>query len=85
MDAMRTLSQHAEFFSSAYSVGHMMTAFLLLAVVDLALKGWGMWRAARMQKKWWFIALLVVNSLGIFPAVFLLTTNSQYKEYVKKK
>lgn len=49
-----------------------------LALLDLGLKGWGMWRAARMGKQIWFIALLIVNSLGILPIIFLLLTKSEY-------
>lgn len=49
-----------------------------LAIADLALKGWAMWRAAKMNMKIWFIALLLVNSLGIVPAIFLLVTKDEY-------
>lgn len=55
--------------------------FLLLvplALLDVILKGWGMWRAARMGKQGWFIALLIINSLGILPAIFLLLTQDEY-------
>ena len=53
---------------------------IVLALVDVALKGWGMWRAARMEKNVWFIALLIVNSLGILPVIFLLLTNEEYNQ-----
>ncbi len=53
-----------------------------LAILDVGLKGWGMWRAAKMGKNIWFIVLLVVNSFGILPAIFLLLTND---EYVKRR
>ena len=59
-----------------------MWLLLPLAILDIALKGWGMWRAARMGKTGWFVALLVINSLGILPAIFLMLTN---EEYEKKK
>ncbi len=51
-----------------------------LAILDLVLKGWALWRAARMGKDIWFIALLVVNSLGILPIIFLLMTKDKYKK-----
>lgn len=53
---------------------------LPLAIIDLALKGWGMWRAAKMNKNIWFIALLLVNSMGILPAIFLLITKREYEK-----
>jgi len=49
-----------------------------LVFLDIALKGWGMWRAARMHKTAWFIALLFINSVGILPAIFLVITNDEY-------
>ncbi len=34
-------------------------------------KGWALWRAAKRDQKYWFIALLIVNSLGILEIVYL--------------
>jgi hypothetical protein len=55
-------------------------AFLLafLPIVILAviwttiLKGFALWHAARGSQKWWFIALLIVNSLGILEIIYLI-------------
>ncbi len=63
----------------------MIGILVVLAMVDVALKGWGMWRAARMNKLPWFIALLVFNTLGILPAVFLLMTATEYREWLQGK
>ena len=52
---------------------HWWGLLLPLAILDLALKGFGLYRSARREEKWWFIALLLVNSLGILPAIYLLT------------
>ncbi len=43
------------------------------AILDVVLKGFALWRAARRGENIWFIALLVVNSLGILPGIYLLT------------
>lgn len=59
-----------------------MVLLIPLVLLDVGLKGWAMWRAARMEKNIWFIALLIVNSLGILPAIFLLLTK---EEYAKRK
>lgn len=53
-----------------------------LAVLDLALRGWALWRSAKLNRQGWFIALLLINSVGILPAIFLITTN---EEYLKRK
>lgn len=34
-------------------------------------KGYGMWKAARNSQKYWFVAMLLVNSLGLLPIVYL--------------
>lgn len=56
-----------------------------LVILDVALKGWGMWRAARMNKTVWFVALLLVNSMGILPAIFLLLTKDEYAKLAPVK
>ena len=44
-----------------------------LVILDLVLKGIALWRAGRNGQKWWFVALLLVNSVGILPGIYLLT------------
>lgn len=48
------------------------TLLPFIMLLDLALRGLSMWKSARAGQKWWFIALLVVNTLGILPAVYLI-------------
>lgn len=86
MDFLTTLSENSSFLTQAYG-GNFQPLFLVLAIlatVDLILKGFALWRAARMKMMWWFIALLIVNSLGILPVIFLLFTNSQYSKLGKE-
>lgn len=42
-----------------------------LAILDIILKALSLWRAARNGQKGWFVALLLVNSLGILPGIYL--------------
>ncbi|MBP6858351.1 MAG: hypothetical protein KBC33_00780 [Candidatus Pacebacteria bacterium] len=44
---------------------------LLLAVVIIALKGYALWHAARRSEKWWFIALLLINTVGLLELAYL--------------
>lgn len=46
-----------------------ISPFILL---DLILKGIALWKAGRNNEKYWFIALLLINSMGILPAIYLL-------------
>ena len=44
---------------------------LFLIVIDLVLKGIALWKAARSGQRNWFIALLIISSAGILPALYL--------------
>lgn len=52
--------------------GEVGPAIIIAALVELVPKGYGLWHAARNSQKWWFIALMIINSLGILPLVYLL-------------
>ncbi len=47
--------------------------FLLAIIVlwSLFWKGCALWHAARRGKVWWFIAILVINTLGILEIIYL--------------
>lgn len=44
----------------------------ILAIWELAWKGLALWRAARNKEKYWFIAILLINSAGVLPMFYLL-------------
>lgn len=47
--------------------------FLVLTVIwTIAIKGYALWHAARNGQKEWFIALLIINTLGILEIVYLV-------------
>jgi Family of unknown function (DUF5652) len=58
---------------------YLFLLLVLLLFVELFLKGLGLWRAAKMNKPGWFIAMLVINSAGILPGIFLLITRGEYE------
>jgi hypothetical protein len=46
---------------------------ILIAVLwTIVLKGYSLWYAAHANQKWWFIAILVINTLGILEIVYLI-------------
>jgi len=53
--------------------------FILLAWA-IFWKGLALWRAARLKQLGWYIALLVINTLGLLEIVYLITTNQRYRE-----
>lgn len=83
-ESLSILSQNQDFLFSTYNIGGMAGVLIGLALFDFAVKGWAMWRAARMNKRAWFVALLLINSLGILPILFLLMTNAEYRKAMAK-
>ena len=45
--------------------------YLALFVWAVAWKGMALWRAAHREQKWWFIAFLAVNTLGIMEILYI--------------
>ena len=46
--------------------------FILLIIVwSLPWKGIALWKAARNDHKWWFIPLLVVNTVGVLEMIYI--------------
>jgi len=58
-----------------------LQAFIFLAVIlEITLKGFALWRAAQRGEKGWFVALMVINTVGIFPLVYLLVTGKKKED-----
>ena len=51
--------------------------YIALFVWVIAWKGWALWKAARQNQKWWFIPLLVVNTLGILEILYIYVFSHQ--------
>ena len=59
----------------------------LLAVIQLWVipwKGFALWIAARRSEKWWFIALLLLNTLGILEIIYIFAIAKQQMPFLKK-
>jgi len=44
---------------------------IILTIWDIIWRGLALWRSARREEKWWFVALLIINSIGILPIIYL--------------
>ncbi len=53
---------------------------ILIGLWDLAWKGLALWRAAKRREGWWFFALLILNTVGIFPMLYLIFTSDPDKK-----
>lgn len=53
--------------------------FVLLALWAIPWKAWALWRAVQRCQKWWFIALLVINTAGILEMLYIFIFSKKTK------
>lgn len=54
-----------------------------LIVVDLILRGCALWKAGRNNQLGWFVALFILNTLGVLPLIYLLFFQPKLKKRIK--
>jgi hypothetical protein len=59
--------------------------FTLITLWELTWKTIGGWKAARNNQPLWFIFILITNTLGILPIIYLIINKEQKKTTTKKK
>ena len=55
------------------------TIIIVLSIWSLVWKGLALWRAARKKSKGWFVILLIINSAGLLPILYLLFSKKPRK------
>jgi len=68
---------------SQYLLASPWLTWLILLWV-LPWKGFALWKAARNEHKWWFIALLVLNTMAILEIIYIFFF-SKKKQIIEKK
>lgn len=53
--------------------------FLLLLIWSLAWKGVALWKAARRGEKVWYVAILIVNTVGILEILYIYVFSKKSK------
>jgi len=51
-----------------------IVALIALVIWETIWKGLALWRASQHKQLGWFIAIFVINSAGLLPIVYILTT-----------
>ena len=66
--------------------GSLSSSWLIWLIIlwILPWKGVALWRAARNEHKWWFIALLVLNTMAILEIIYIFFF-SKKKGMIEKK
>jgi hypothetical protein len=52
---------------------------------ELIWKGLALYRAGKKQQPIWFVLLLIINSVGILPIIYLIISRDKAKSKRKKK
>lgn len=68
--------------------GHMYSSEVLLALIlwSIFWKGLSLWHSGRRGQAWWFVILLVVNTLGLLEIVYLFgILKLKFSELFSKK
>lgn len=59
--------------------------YLAIALVwSLAWKGVALWKSASRKEKWWFIAFLVVNTLGVLEIAYIYYFSKKKNDAAEK-
>ena len=61
---------YSDYFPGVTSTS-MLVVWLIVALAIILFKGLALWQSARHSQKWWFIALLILNTVGILPLIYL--------------
>lgn len=54
-----------------------LVVIVILVIWDMIWRGFALWKAARNNQNRWFIGLLIVNSVGLLPILYLLISKDQ--------
>ncbi|XOB40379.1 MAG: DUF5652 family protein [Candidatus Nealsonbacteria bacterium] len=53
--------------------------FWLIILWTLPWKGIALWKSARLNDKWWFIALLMINTLAVLEILYIFIISKRKK------
>lgn len=53
--------------------------FAFFIIWSVVWKGLALWKSAGLRQKWWFLAILLLNTLGILEIIYLFVVSRKYK------
>lgn len=60
------------FNSAGFGIPALFSSlFILIILWGVFWKGLALWHSAKREEKWWFIAILVINTIGILEIIYL--------------
>lgn len=88
MNDFQIIQQNIPFLGSVYNlkaIGFLAGFLGFLVVWELIWKAFALWRAARLKQVVWFIALVSMNTAGVLPIVYLLTSRTAYRNLLSSE
>lgn len=64
------------------TIPELKIVMVVVLIWSIFWKGLALWRAARAKQKYWFITILLVNSIGLLEIVFLGFFQKKTKEKI---
>jgi hypothetical protein len=76
------LSKFSELFTTSIA-NYQEVLLALLMIWSLFWKGLALWKAGNKKHKWWFVALFLLNTVGILPIIYLVFFEKRVKKAKK--
>jgi len=64
-------------FGNVQYLAVFVTIISLLALWDLVWKGLALWKAAKNNHAAWFVCIIIFNTAGILPIIYLLLNRTK--------
>lgn len=52
----------------------------ILAIWSIYWKGMALWKAAKKDHQWWFVVMLIVNTIGILEILYIYVFSKRMKK-----
>ncbi len=65
--------------------GTMILGLAVISVWTLIWKGFALWHSAKNQQKGWFIVILILNTMGLLPIIYLIWFKPKENEEIEEK
>jgi len=63
---------------SGWLSAHPVIAGLLI-IWSLVWKGLALWKSAELRQKYWFVLILILNTMGILEIIYIFAVAKKYK------
>jgi uncharacterized membrane protein len=63
-----------DFQNQAELILNLLWILVVVSIIELILKGFAMWKACKKNSMAWFWIILILNTAGILPLIYLLVT-----------